>query len=199
MQPRLNANPASLAAMKLVDFGQLQARYQAQSLTMRAEAVLEDAEPAMKTAERILSMLAGHPQIEQAFASVRKNAFLTGRMRPSEAKMLLMDASGDFIEGTRHKLAAWCKTMQRLAQGEDIARNGSNKEYIPAQAPLALAIAGSSGISNFLSVLQLSLAELAKLDGKNAAAHAAHVAELRRCATLLADCEHASGIHAAVQ
>lgn len=197
MQPT-HSNPASLAAMKLVDFGQLQARYQSMALALRAQSVLADAEPALDKAEQILQAISVHPHGKQAFTSIRKNVLQISRMRPSEARTLIMDSTTDFLDATRHKLAIWRKTMQRIADGEDIVKDGGGKEYIPANAPLALAIIGCSGISNFLSIIQLALAELATLDREQASAHASSVAQLRRCATLLADCEHASLIQAMV-
>jgi len=186
-----------LLAAPLEDFGHLQERYQSLGLARRAATVLLDAEPALQTADRLLTSLAAHSKITPAFDRVRKNHVLTGKMRASEAKNLLVDDNDDFIEATRRKLAAWRKTMERLAQGEDIV-SGQDKEYIPSTAPLALAIAGIASISSYLSIVQLALAELVKIDARNAKRYTSSMAEIRRCATLLSDCEHASGIHTLV-
>lgn len=184
-----SAQPPKLISMPLEDFGQLQARYQGLPLANRAGTVLKDAAPALQAAEHILQSLSSHPDVKQLFASVRKNSMLIGKMRPSEAKNMLMDSSCDFIEGTLHKLAAWKKTMERISSGESISKE-NGKEFIPNTAPLALAIIGSTSIGNYLSVVQLALMELSKKD----TSHATTVAEMRRCSTVLSDYENACGI-----
>jgi hypothetical protein len=182
-----------LTATPLVDFGELQARYQAMGLANRALAVLEDAKPALSVAEEVLQLLLGTPQSKEIFATLRKNSVLLDRMRPSEARTHLMDSSSDFVETTRHKLAAWHRTMERISKGEGIVSD-KNREYIPGSEPLALAIAGNSCVSSYLSIIQLALNELGKKGGDNAARFASAMVEIRRCATLLSDCEIASGI-----
>src|SRR4051812_39047316 len=89
----------SIMSMKLVDFGQLQERYQSLKPASRAAAVLTDAEPALAAAERILKDLSSQAAIKQAFDTIRKNSLLTGKMRPSEARTMLTEGE-DFIEGT---------------------------------------------------------------------------------------------------
>jgi len=175
--------------LPLADFGALQTRYQALRLASRAEAMLKDADPALQAAEQLLDVLSAHPECKKLFVSLRANSLLIGKMRPSEAKNMLTDTSCDFIEGTRHKLAAWRKTMERLGQGEAIMSEGG-KEFIPGHAPLALAILGNACVSNYLSIIQLVLAELAKIDEE----YKSTVAEIRRCATVISDCEVASGL-----
>src|SRR5690606_37331956 len=93
MQMSQNQNYANtpLDAIKLEDFGKLQARYQAMQLSPRAQAVLADAETALKTADRILANLGNHKRIGEVFDSIRQNSVITGKMRPSEAKNMLMD------------------------------------------------------------------------------------------------------------
>lgn len=182
--------------MPLEDFGSLEQRYQSLKLAERAATVLFDAEPALQTAERLLAILADHGKIKLAFNKLRNNHMLTSKMRASEAKNQLMDTE-DFVENTRRKLAAWRKTMERLARGEGIV-SVQNKEHIASDAPLALAIAGIASIGSYLSMVQLAVAELTKLDHRNNKRHMSAIAEIRRCATVLADCENASRIHTLV-
>src|SRR5689334_23553685 len=79
----------------LEDFGALQARYQPLGLAARAKAVLADAEPVVATCQQLLDELAHHAKTKEVFEDVRKNPALTGKMRPSEAKNVLMDKSND--------------------------------------------------------------------------------------------------------
>jgi hypothetical protein len=183
-------------AIKLEDFGQMQARYEALKLPARAGAVLKDATQALDAAEALLMGFAEHKNIKQAFDKLRKNSLLTGKMRASEARTMLLDPSDDFIAGTRRKLAAWRKTMERVSQGEGVTNTGG-RDFIPHDAPVALAVAGSFGVAAYLSIIQLAAAELAKIEGKTTLPPS--VAELRRCATLLSDCESASGIPGCVR
>lgn len=179
----------------LADFGQLQARYQGMRLAARAQAVLADAQPALRTAESVLEFLS--PQGKTLFSALRQNAALLGKLRASEAKNQLLDSSSDFLDDTRRKIAAWQKTMERLGSGEDISVEGG-KEYISSQSALALAIAGSASASQYLSIVQLALMDLAKQDAGGADACRSKITELRRCITVLSDCENASGISALV-
>jgi len=187
---------SSLLALPLEDLDRREARYQPLSLSGRAKAALADAEPALQAAERLLQTLTEQDSIGQAFDRVRKNPVFTGKMRPSEAKNLLLDGD-DFIEGACRKLATWRKTMQRLADGEGIV-TVQNKEHIASDAPLALAIAGNVNVGGHLSIVQLALAELIKINASNAAGYRLMVAEIRRCATVLGDCEYAASIHTLV-
>ncbi len=182
----------SLNAIKLEDFGELTQRYQALSLPRRAQAVLMDAEVALKTADRILSRLSAHPSIGEAFSRIRANAQLVGKMRPSEARNILTDSSTDFIDVARHKLAVWRKTMERIAQGEGILFDHQRREYISSQVPLAMAITSASTASTYLSVIQLVFQELEKMHSAEAHAHQVDAAKIRRCATFLSDCENAA-------
>lgn len=181
----------------LIDFGLLQSRYQGMKLAHRAKAVLHDAEPALHAVENILQFLEDSPQTKDIFDSLRNNNELLGKMRASEAKNKLIEDKGNFLRDTRQKLAAWQKTMERLGDGEDV-RVESGKEYIPAKAPVAMAIIGSASASNYLLIVQLALMNLLKTDPANGNVYKTKIAELRRCATVLSDCEHASGIQALV-
>lgn len=185
-----SASPPGLSRLKIEDFGELQARYQALSLSERASHVLADACPALQMAERIFSELSTHASCKELLDKLRKNSMLVAKLRPSEARVTLMDDSCDFMKETLRKLAIWRKTMERLASGEAIGYNGS-KEFIRAEEPLALTIAGTFGISNYLSIGQLVLMELSKMEGNKKKEYASMTAEIRRCATVLSDYENA--------
>ena len=193
MQNIMESPTTKAFPLQIADFSELQARYSNQGIAKRAQMVIADAAPALQAANDILDTLTKHPQLKQALVNIRKNILLAGKIRASEARNLLMDASSDFMEGTRHKLAAWLKTMQRLSGGEGIAvKNG--REYIPNLEPMALAVIGNGSVSNYLSMLQLVVTELAKIDEKNAPQYASLTSAIRRCATVLGDCENASAI-----
>lgn len=183
--------------MTLADFGSLQKRYQSLPLTDRAKAVLADARPALQTAQSILEELAAHDQKKRLFDGLRNNAALTGKMRASEARAALIDPNNDFIDTTLHKLASWRKTMERLADGEGIAKDGKG-EYIPGEAPIAAAVVSMGSASGYLAIVQLALTELSKADVRHAGQYKAHIARIRRCSTLISDCESASSINALV-
>lgn len=185
------------AAIPLMDYEKLQIRYQSLNLAERAAAVLTDAQPALGIAEDILHKLATNNAIKQVFIKIRKNSLIAGKMRPSDARDLMLDGSSDFIAGTIHKLAAWRKTMERLCQGEGII-SLDGRETIPANCPIALAIGGTACVSNYLSIIQLALSEQMKTDKKNAVTLRTQISEIRRCATILSDCENAAGITALV-
>ena len=184
--------PATLDAMKLTDFGKLQERYQALSLPSRAQAVLADANMALQTADRILAQLSHNDKIEGVFERIRKNTVLTGKIRPSEAKNMLLDAGNDFIDMTRHKLLVWRKTMERISQGEGVMSGPKNDQYISSHVPLAMAISSATTVCSYLSMVQLAYTELSKVDADNAAKYSLDSAKIRRCATLLSDCENAA-------
>lgn len=192
MQQEYMANPQRLISLPLEDFGLLQARYSSLSLAKRAQTVLEDAKPALDAAESILHILESHPSASQAFERLRNNHALVGKMRVSEARHALVDGSNDFIQLTRQKLASWRKTMQRVALGEGIAINASAKEYIIGSEPIAIAIAAISSMSNYLAIVQLAIAEIGKMDANHPSQWPSSLAEMRRCATVLSDYEHAS-------
>lgn len=193
MQPSSQPGGSRLSALPLQDFGSLQARYQPLKLRGRAEAILADADPALSIAEDILNQLAAAKALAEAFGHLRANVHLVGRIRACEAKTMLLDESMDFLAGTRRKLAAWKRTMERVREGEDVVCRQAD-EYIPSAAPLAIALMGISSIGNYLSIVQLSVAEMARLDAAQSSAYPGMIAEIRRCATVLGDCENAAGI-----
>ena len=197
MQQNSQSRSSQPVAIPLMDYGKLQERYQSLRLIQRAEAVLQDAEPALKIAEDIVRSLATINAMKQVFVKIRKNSMIAGKMRPSDARDLMLDNTSDFIAGTLHKLAAWRKTMERVMLGEGIVMS-NNKEYIPANSSLAIAIGGNSCVSNYLSVIQLALHELLRTDKKNAVALRGYISDMRRCATILSDCENAAAIAALV-
>jgi len=181
-----------LDAIQLEDFGKLQDRYQAMPLSQRAQCVLKDAETALKTADRILANLGHHVKINEVFETIRKNSVTTSRMRPSEAKNMLIESGNDFIDVARHKLAVWRKTMERISQGEGILFDHKKKEYISSHVPIAMAINSASTVSIYLSVIQLAYSELMILDADNVHKYGMDSAKVRRCATFLSDCENAA-------
>lgn len=193
-----NASPAhGLAGLKIEDFGELQARYQSMKLKERAKAVLSDSKPALEVAERIFSDMSRQEDCKEVFDKLRKNSMLIAKLRPSDARVALTDGSCDFLKETLRRLAAWRKTMERLADGEAIAIRG-NEEFIRADEPLAIAISSAVGISNYISIVQLALMELSRKDEAQKAKYASITAEIRRCATVLSDYENASSFHSVV-
>lgn len=179
--------------VKLEEFGALQARYLSLPLAQRADAVLYDAEPALQAAEEILETLSGSRHVAAALAAIRASLPLIGKLRPSEAKNVLVDPANDFIACTRCKLVAWRRSMERLAQGEAIEADGG-RERLPAHSPLGLALLGNGTVSSYLSIMQVALGEAVRLDGRNANQYARTTTQIRRCATILSDCETASEI-----
>ncbi len=197
MQTAGNTNSNDILALPLEDFGTLQKRYQSMTIPKRAKAMLQDAAPALNMADNVINALQTNPKIRTTIEKIRKNTVLTSKMRPSEARNMLLDGNTDFIDTSRKKLLAWRKTMERLADGEGVI-NEAGMEYVPGHAPVALAFACISTTVQYLSILQLALMDLAKTDSKNADKHRANLAKIRRCATLISDCENASGISAQV-
>jgi hypothetical protein len=187
----------SFDAMKLEDFGKLQERYQTLGLAHRAGAMLADAKPALSMAETILGTLSSTVKTKQLFDSIRKNSLLIGKMRPSDAKVTLMDNGNDFIDVTRKKIAAWRKTMERLSMGEGIVVENS-QEFISSREPVCAAIGSVTALSNYLSVVQIAIGELVKTDADNAPYYNSMITKIRRCATLISDCENASCLTAQV-
>ncbi len=184
-------------SLKIQEFGSLLSRYQPMTLSERASAMLFDGKSALETAEEIVRQVAGHPGVRTVFERLRKNAMLTGKMRPSEAKNALLDNGSDFPAVTLQKLAAWGKTAERLSKGEGVVM-GKNGEYIPGNEPVAAAITSMCAVGGYLSMIQLAFEELIKLEPEKKAHYHSCIVKVRRCATLLADCEHASMVGQAV-
>lgn len=184
---------AAAVPLGLMDFGKMQERYQALSVSRRAAAAIEDAKPALQAAESILESLAGNPKAALAFEHIRKNAVIIGKMRASEAKTVLLDNGGDFVTATVHKLASWRKTLERLEQGEGVVKDKTG-EYVPVHMPVAAAMATMNTAGGYLAVIHLALNDLVKTDSKHADQYRADAAKIRRCATLISDCETAAGI-----
>ena len=185
---------SGMLAMKIEDFGVMQARYQAMSLAGRAAAVLSDASPALAVMEHILGVLSVQPKARHAVAALRKDHMVIGRMRASEAKTNLMDETVDFIRITSQKLAAWCKTLHTIADGK--AKASLLGEGVPEH--MAIAMAGISSVSSYLVIVKLIVPQLAKLDPSRTQEYESMLVEIRRCATVLSDCETASGLNTVV-
>jgi hypothetical protein len=197
-QSNVQTENPGLSNMKIEDFGELQLRYQPLAPGARATAVLADAHVALQVAERVLTKLSERSDCKQFFDKIRKNSMLIGKLRPSDARVALMDSSCDFIKETLRKLGAWRKTLERLAAGEGIAKDKGNKEYIRSDDPISLSVAGSTGISNYISIVQLVLMDVSKAE-KNAPEYATMTAEIRRCATVLSDYENAASFMSLVR
>lgn len=193
MQPS-HGTSSQEAILPLAHFDALKRRYQTMSLQDRATAMLEDAEPALKAADEVLKNLGHHPQIKATIAELRKNDDLIHKMRPSEARNMLMDNHTDFIKVTRKKLKAWKETLQRLARGESIF-DEDDGEYIPSHLPVASAYSCISTTSHYLSIVQLLLMQLEKIDSQQEEALHFQLVKIRRCSTVLSDCESASDIY----
>ena len=185
------SNPAGM--IPLEDLGLLQTRYQNLSISARAGAVLKDAEPALVAAERILHKLSEHKATSKAIGKLASDSPLIARMRSCEARGVLMDNKADFIHTTHNKIASWRKTMLRVSQGEGVAVSSSGKEYIPSSDPVALAVYGISHLGQYLSITQLIISEISKLE-KEVLEWSSAGAEMRRCATVITDYEFAAGL-----
>lgn len=175
--------------MQIENFGDMQARYQILSLVGRASAVISDVEPALTTAQRILKTLADNPKTPQAVASLRGNSVMLSRIRASEVKSVLMDDSVDLIKSAAQKLTKWDQNLRMIASGE--AQVKLMKENIPEH----LSVSGGSG---YLALIKLVIPELAKIDKANQAAYDTMLAEIRRCTTIISDCECASELNSMV-
>jgi hypothetical protein len=178
-------------AMKIENFSDMQNRYQNLPVSRRASVVLSDAAPALSTAQEILDTLSGQPKIAKAIHNLRNNSLIISRIRNSEAKSVLMDSSVDFIKATSRKLKEWHKTLECIAQGK--TQVTIIKEYLPEH--LCLAVAGGS---SYLALIKLIIPELTRLDNLNQALYNSMLADIRRCTTILSDCECASELNSAV-
>ncbi len=181
--------PPELPMMQIENFGEMQSRYQMLPLPNRALAVINDAEPALTTAQRILKNLSAQAKISQAVANLRSNGMIIGRIRASEAKSALMDEAVNFIQATDQKLALWSKTLHQIAAGK--AKAVLVKDMVPEHLSIP-------GVSGYLSLIKLVIIELSKIDKNNSDSYSSMLGEIRRCATILSDCECASELNSVV-
>jgi len=175
--------------MKIENFGDMQTRYKTMRLNDRAKAVIDDADAAVTLTKNILGELEKSKQTAEALSKLRNNAFIISRIRTSEAKSALMDESVDFIKTSYQKLVKWQKTLEHIAQGKTKAV--IVKETVPEHLTVA-------GASSYLALVKLVIQELIKLDEKNKEKYDSMLAELRRCTTIISDCEYASEMNSVV-
>jgi hypothetical protein len=174
---------ADSSIMKIGNFGEMQMRYQLMPLASRASAVISDAEAAFAIVKRILIELSTDPKRIKAVASLRNNSIIVSRIRPSEAKTVFMDESVDFIQTSLQKLEGWKQILQNIAQGKTQAT------VIKDNFSQHVALTGASG---YLAIIKLIIPEFVKRDKTNEDGYNSALAELRRCTTILSDCECAS-------
>jgi hypothetical protein len=184
-----NPIKSSATLMPIANFGDMQARYQIMPIASRALAVLSDAEIALTTTKRILKELAENSKFSQATANLRQDYFLTSRIRAGEAKTAFMDDCIDFIQITTNKLIQWHKTLWLISQGKTKAT--IMKENIPNHLSV-------TGATEYLALIKLIIPELSKLDDNSSTNYNTMLAEIRRCTTILSDCECASEMNSVV-
>lgn len=195
MEGAPNLWSAESSVLPLPRFEELEKRYQGLGIRARAQLMLDDAKPALKAAEEVLHHMAENPKTRAIISKLRKDTAVIHKMRPSEARNMLLDTHTDFIDVSRRKLQAWRKTMKRLARGEGIIQE-SGMEYIPRHLPVASAYSCITTTPHYLHIIQVILTELEKKDRKHAEKyHFSHV-RVRRCSTVLSDCETAAAISA---
>ncbi len=175
--------------MKIENFGELQARYQMLPMANRASAVISDAEPVLTAAQRILANLSKQPKLQQAISNLRNNTATISRIRASEAKTALLDDSIDFIKVASQKLELWHKTLGLIATGDTKAT------LVKDKLPEHHSVASGSG---YLSLIKLILMELSSVNKDNRSEYDSMLAEIRRCTTILSDCECASELNSVV-
>ncbi|MEQ1706597.1 MAG: hypothetical protein ABL867_11600 [Rickettsiales bacterium] len=183
---RANSYPA---AMKIESFDDIQARYQMMPLANRAMAVISDAKPALNCALLILRELAKEGDTRQAITNLRHNAAIISRIRPSEAKTTLMDKSVDFIKTAENKLMQWHKTLDLIAHGNAKATLVTNRH---SEQHCVVSV------SSYLPLIKLVIIELSALNKNNIDTYNKMLAEIRRCTTILSDCECASELDSIV-
>ncbi len=169
--------------MKIGNFSDMQNRYQMLPLTSRASAVISDAGQASAAVQRILEQLAGQDDLKQAIANLKHNSITIARIRPSEAKTALMDDSINFVDMTAKKLDMWQKILQNIAIGKVHATivQDNFSQYVTL-----------AGVSGYLAMIMLIIGELGKLNEAKRSLYDSMLGELRRCTTVLSDCECAS-------
>lgn len=185
-QTRNNAHPA---VMKIENFDEIQARYQMMPLANRAMAVISDAKPAFTGAQRILNELAKESNLQKAITHLRGNTSIISRIRPSQAKTELMDSSVDFIKTAGNKLTQWHKTLDMIASGSTKATLVTSRQ---SEQHCIVSVSG------YLPLIKLVINELSVLNKNNADTYNSMLAEIRRCTTILSDCECASELDSVV-
>ncbi len=188
MQRQARATSYS-AVLRIENFDAIQARYHMLPLANRALAVISDAKPAFTGAQRIIKELAKEDKLDQAVKNLRSNATLISRMRSSEAKSDLLNDSIDFIQTADDKLTQWHKTLDMIARGSANATLATSKR---SEQQCVLSVSG------YLPLIKLIIIELAILNKEDADIYDSMLAETRRCATILSDCECASELDSVV-
>lgn len=185
-QTRNNAHPS---VMKIENFDEIQARYQMMPLANRAMAVISDAKPALTGAQQILKALSKENNLQKAITNLRHNSSIISRIRPSQAKTELMDESLDFIKNAENKLMQWHKTLDMIASGSTKATLVTNRQ---SEQHCVVSVSG------YLPLIKLVINELSALNKSNADIYNKMLAEIRRCTTILSDCECASELDSVV-
>ena len=180
---------ADFPVMPINNFGDLQMKYLSLSVPNRAAEVLSDAEQAFNIISDILAELAKEQKTVQAISNLRKNDLIISRIRPSEAKSMLMDDSLDFINLTSKKLSNWYKFLQSVSNGN--ARATIIQRNLLGQYSI-------TSISNYLALVKLITPEITKLDSANKDNYDSILASLRRAITIISDCEYASELNSVV-
>lgn len=180
---------ADFPVMPINNFGDLQMKYLSLSVPNRAAEVLSDAEQAFNIISDILAELAKEQKTVQAISNLRKNDLIISRIRPSEAKSMLMDDSLDFINLTSKKLSNWYKFLQSVSNGN--ARATIIQRNLLGQYSI-------TSISNYLALVKLIIPEITKLDSANKDNYDSILASLRRAITIISDCEYASELNSVV-
>lgn len=180
---------SDLSVMPISNFGDLQIKYLSMSVPNRAAEVLSDVEQAFAIISDILAEIAQEPKTVQAISNLRKSDLIISRIRPSEAKSMLLDESMDFMKLTSKKLSNWYKFLQSVSGGN--ARATIIQRNLLGQYSI-------TSISNYLALVKLVIPELNKLDSKNQESYDSMLACLRRATTIISDCEYASELNSVV-
>ena len=170
----------------LSDYGELQTCYAGMSPVERAQAVYDHAEPSVRLALGLLDVIAGLPDCHTAITQLRANDEIMRRLRHNEARATLLDAKVDYLAVCAQKLLAWHQAIRRVAIGEAVNTDNA----------LGIILQAHQGVSAYLSLVPLILGEMSHIDAQHASQYAKATAQLRRCATMISDCETASDIMA---
>lgn len=186
------------ATIPLTDYSKLQSRYLGLDLISRAQKVYEDAQAAVTLSQELIEVISQLPESKKALTLIRNDAQLVGRLRNSEAKMVLMDSNADYFSVCKQKIAAWHLAISRLIQKEDVIEMNGDL-VVPADSALGTTLTMHQGVSCYLAILPVVLGELSQLDAANASQYAKTTAQIRRCGTLISDCETASELISCVK